>query len=547
MPAQKTKAFATDEDRQLAEEKQIEKRNIQLEDARRYPLKYLRSLQSPSTLKLMEVENDKSAFFYFAQKRRPVKAPSDFMLPLVPDDDRDRSTLHDYSFKLGSDFLTNDVLAKLGDVEKATLRDLGVAQKLEIECGNVVMDSTGDSKRKRPVISSTSTPDFYSPNEVILRYVPSLVANEKNVQFSGSADSLFARLLFKCDLNNLPEAGSNEAFELWSSNVCKKLFVFADEKVNMHEINGLPKSRETNEEICNFALFYTICMPDVQHSVDYCECQGHRLLQQASLSLVTLWIDLTTRLVGEAMVPKVAKLYTSKLQAKDANVTKFEQIVLAPLVEKTCCNSWEPLKDKELEAMNEKGQVYWKLDAEVVTEVVKTWKTEDFSNPSFSFLDANGSRNTQILFVGEEQERAKFGEMFTKANERDAKEYNAASFHVNLKRMSGVFKSVSYILDGKDPPCAIVVIDSETTAASKTLGKRKAKAVAAAATTNGIEALNENLDTSIVEQRETNKLILELTEKVVELQDELKKECKRTHKLAKFVYANLPQNEETEE
>ena len=273
------------------------------------------------------------------------------------------------------------------------------------------------------------------------------------------------------------------------------------------------------------------------------------MLQQADLRMMTMWMDLTKRLVGEDYIPGVAIKYCDALKEKKVDILKFEELVLSTLAETVCTETWDSLKEKETEATNDKGQLIWKLTIEQATEVVNGWKDKEFGNPSIDALGADADKTAQLIFMSEEADKAMLGEMFTRADYRDADEYTAAGFAKNLSKMSKVFKTLSYVLADKEPPMAVVVHDSEEAGGAPKRGRKRKAAVAepaaAAASSSGnfltveqFMQFAEGWDAFMVEQRRHN----------AKTEEEQAKEAKRAMKCRKFVYANVPMlQEEAEE
>lgn len=543
MPSKKT-VFATEQERIDAEKKVQEKRASDVDTANKYPARFVRTLGSNALLDIMVTENDNCPFFVADKKRRICNLNGDYLLPLVPDDTRDRNTLHENSFELTSEFLTEEVIGKLGSDLKAALVELGKEQHLEMESGAPHMAAGEGYTRQRPVISkpeagSAAIAAVYNPEDVILRYFPSLMCGEKNAQFDGDIDVLYKTLLFGCGTDPLPERGSPEAIEFWKQNVEKKLFISGGEKIDMHATGSLPKSRSTGSEVDTYAIFYTVCMPGVKHTVDHFTCQGKRMLQQADARLVNVWIDLTEKLLGEEHVPLAATKYAA------SKMTKFEEVVLAPLAESACKDTWQSLREQEEESTNEKGAFIWKLTIETATGVVNGWKGKEFCNPSIDILSADGTKKSQLIFNSSEADKAMLGEMFTRADYRDAEEYTAASFHKNLAKMSKVFKALSYVFAGKEPPVTAVVLhdSEEAEKATKRGRKRKAvaPAVAEASASNGCSSSQfDSFEAFMVEQRLFNeKLLRRMTEQEA-FEAEQWKQLTHAKKLRKFLYANVP-------
>jgi hypothetical protein len=486
---------------------------------------------------MMVIEGDKRPFFVADKKRRICFLNGDYLLPLVPDDTRDRNTLHENSFELTSEFLTQEVIGKLGSDPETALAELGKAQHLEMESGAPTMAAGEGYTHKRPVVSSAAIAAAYNPVDVILRYFPSLVSGEKSVQFSGDLDVLYKTLLFGCGTDPLPERGSPEAIEFWKQNVEKKLFISGGEKIDMHSTGSLPKSRTTGSEVDTYAIFYTVCMPGVKHTVDHFTCQGKRMLQQADARLVNVWINLTEKLLGEEHVPVAATKYAA------SKMTKFEEVVLAPLAESTCKDTWQSLREQEVESTNEKGNFIWELTIEAATVVVDGWKDKEFGNPSIDMLSADGTNKTQLMFNSSEADKAMLGEMFTRADYRDAEEYTAASFHKNLAKMSKVYKALSYVLAGKEPPVTAVVLHDSEEAEKGTKRGRKRKAVApaeASASNGGSSSQFDSFEAFMVEQRLFNEKMLRRMTEQETFEAEQWKQLSHSKKLRKFLYANVP-------
>ena len=538
MPSKKT-VFATEQERIDAEKKVQEKRASDVEAANKYPARFVRTLGSNALLDIMGTEDDKRPFFVADKKRRMCSLNGDYLLPLVPDGNCDRNMIHENSFELTREFLTEEVIGKLGSDLKTALVELGKAQHLEMESGAPTMAAGEGYTHKRPVVSSAVIAAAYDPVDVILRYFPSLMSGEKNAQFSGDIDVLYKTILFGCGTESLPERGTPEAIEFWKQNVEKKLFISGGGKIDMHSTDSLPKSRSTGSEVDTYAIFYTVCMPGVKHTVDHFTCQGKRMLQQADARLVNVWIDLTEKLLGEEHVPVAATKYAA------SKMTKFEEVVLAPLAEAECKDKWESLREQEVEATNEKGNFIWELTIEAATVVVNGWKGKEFGNPSIDTLSADGTKKTQLMFNSSEADKAMLGEMFTRADYRDAEEYTAASFHKNLAKMSKVYKALSYVLAGKEPPVTAVVLHDSEEAENATKRGRKRKAVAPAvaeaSSSNGCSSSQfDSFEAFMVEQRLFNeKLLRRMTEQET-FEAEQWKQLSHSKKLRKFLYANVP-------
>ena len=553
----------TDEERKDIAQKKAAKREKMVTNSNAYPCKYVRECYNKQLMKLLEVENDERPFFVATKKTRICVVPEEYLLPLVPDSECDRSLLHNESFKIKRESISEEIMDLLGEDNLKVLESLGRVRKLEIESGLPTMAAGENFTKKRPVVNTSADSADFDAIDTLLRYVPSLVANEKGIHFHGEHDALCRRLLFGCGAEaDIPEFGTAEAMQFWKLNVEKKLFLHANQPVAMHAVDGMPKSVSTGNDVSVYAIFYTICMPGVKHTVDHFTCQGKRVLQQADIRLVKSWIDLTNRLVGESFVPLVAKNY---LESKKLN---FEEVVLAKMVETVQTETWPSLRDVETEGVNDKGNSIYEINYHEAVELITPFKTMAFVNPSVALLRADGTTKTRVIFNSSEPDKAMLGEMQTRADYRDADEYHSDSFNANLAKIAGVFKSLSYLLAGKQQPAAVVLHDSEKATAKstgkrkKTVSKAEAAAVAAAATAVECSQIADTLDTFMVEQRKHNAfvvagmnetvafmveqrkhnaLVMAHLEETARVEEKFSVERVKNKRFRKFVFANMPE------
>jgi hypothetical protein len=234
-------------------------------------------------------------------------------------------------------------------------------------------------------------------------------------------------------------------------------------------------------------------------------------------------------------------VYRDALTAKNSRISNFDTVVLTERAEQVCSTTWPSLKEQEERDVNAKGVTVYKMTSEKARATAQVWKDKAFSNPSIDMLLPDGTMKAKLVFYSDENERAMFGEMFTRADFRDAAAYTAAEFKKNLVAMASVYKALAYVNAGKQPPSTIVVHDSDQAAAASKRGrKRKGKeptTTEVQSTSNNsasIEAvlnkISETLDTFMVDTRNW-------MEKMAE---DFDTEAKRSAKFRKFVRERLP-------
>lgn len=542
MPSKNT-TFATEEERAAAAAREANKKKKEVELANGYPLKFLQSLGGKKHFAPLLTPADGRAFFESSFKRRLCIVPKEYMVPLVHSSPLAVGDVHNHSFKLLASSLTEETLDRAGGATKSILASLRNFQTLEMDPDTALpmMAKEGDAKRKRAVISPTVTPNFYSREEVFLRYFPAFLSGEKDALFSNATvegskttliDALLTKFLYGLDpVEALPPQGSKEARVIWESNMRDKLFIVADRPITAPtSVSDLPTS--TDGQIDSYGIYYTIHMPDVKHVLDNVQCQGKRLIQQADDRIVQHWVNLTTVLVGYDHVPEAARVYLANRLAS----INFDQRALSAEAERVCSSTWQSLIEAGKESTNAKGRVINEITDEIARTVTQTWSDKLFANPSIDVTNADGDVTTTLMFNSDEPERAMFGLYFTKANYHDAKTYQASDYHANLKKMSVVFKAVAYAILGKDPPSAIVTFDPEATCAPKGRGRKRSQAQAhetSGASTTLVAELMELV-------KSLDKKLDAVTETVDTLSVELAKENKRMRKLREHVFANLP-------
>lgn len=547
MPSKNT-TFSTAEERVAAAAREANKKKKEVEVANAYPLKFLQSLGGHDHFAPVLKKADDRPFFESSFKRRASVVPAAYMAPLVHSSPLANGDLHKHSFKLLASSLGEETLDRAGGAAKSILASLGNLQTLEIDPDTALpmMAKEGDAKRKRAVISSTVTPNFYNEAEVFMRYFPAFLSGDKDALFANAGvegpkttlvDALLTRFLYGLDpVEALPQQGSDEAKAIWESNVRDKLFIVADRPITAPTtVSDLPTA--TDGQIESYGIYYTVHMPDVKHVLDNVQCQGKRLLQQADDRIVQNWVNLTTVLVGYDHVPAAAKVYLSNRLAS----TNYDQKALSVEAERVCSSTWQSLIEAGKESTNAKGRVVNEITKEVASTVTQTWTDKLFVNPSIDVTNADGNVTTTLVFNSDEPERAMFGLYFTKANYHDAKTYQASDYHANLKNMSVVFKAVAYAILGKDPPAALVTFDPEAAAATgapKGRGRKRTAAQVEAQEPSGASA------TAIAELMELVKSLDKKLDSVTETTDtlsvEIVKENKRMKKLREYVFANLP-------
>lgn len=501
------------------------------------PLKYLQGLGDDFKRFFGPLlkKDDRSVFFAESHKRVCRTIPDEYVLPLVPSSTIARSMLHEHSFKLAN-VLSDDMLEKLSPGAKAVLDSLRTKQTLEMEpaTGLPMTAKVGASNRKVPFISDSKETNFYTHNEILLRYFPAIVAAEKHVQYekviSADTKAMLSNVLYNIS-GDLPERESDAARALWEEKVMNKLWITTDKPCTLHTQTTLPTKTGTDEAITNYAICYSICMPGARHAHDTFECQGYRIALQAGATLVQHWIEVTEALVGAEAVPHVARNYVANQALIKAD---FFRESLCKEAADVCKREWPSLFGAATVSVNAKDKVTRTFTPEIVQGIVSQWVDKKFGNPCIEVADGDAQRTTEMLFNANVDEAARMNLLVTRAGWVDGETYQAAAYHANLKKMSGVYKELSYLLAGKEIPSAMVVFDSEETAASASAGRvtgRKRKQAAVAGPSSAAGGASPEVLAKLETLVEDNRMIKEL----------LAKEAKRSLKLRNYVYANLPQ------
>lgn len=436
--------------------------------ANSYPLKFLQSLGGKSLYSSVMKPGDTRAFFDSPFMRRTCLVPTSYMTAIcspIPSDE-----VHLNSFVLDADSLTATHLELIGDGPRSVLDGLLTKRTLELDSETDLpsMAKEGDAKNKRPVIVPTDS--VYTPAQTFMRYFPAFVAGDKDLNIGntlvsidgspnsmGLTDALFTKFLYGIDPIGMPEPNSDAATALWESNVRSKLFLVAGTPIVPSTTpSTLPVSTD-GQPINKYGIYYTICMPGIEHVVDFAECQGKRRLQQAKARLVKHWVDLTELLVGPDSVPRAMRMYLED----DLGAVDFDRTALSVEAGRVCTSTWQSLSSAGTKKINSAGRTVNEISDEVAKAVTDTWAEKEFANPSIDITIADGTINTTLMFNSSEAERAMFGLYFTKAGYQDAESYHADSYRTNLKKMNVVFKAVGYAVLGKPPPDSIVLFDAE--------------------------------------------------------------------------------------
>jgi len=529
MPKKNTTVMTTAE-LEAATKKSAEKNQKLIETADSYPLKFLQSIGGERHFDAVVKPGDTRPFFSSMFKRRTCILPATYFKslcpnPLVPTD------FHLRSFVLNPDDLTSTHLELIGDGPLSVLKSLGTRQTLEMdeETGLPLMAKEGDSKNKRPQISATKTPDFYTPAQTFMRYFPAFVAGDKDLNIGntpvrmndstdsiGITDALFTKFLYGINPLEMPEKGSEAAVALWKSNVKEKLFVV--------------------EVSPSFSVSYTISMPSVPTVTDTVQCQGQRCVQQSDSRLVKHWVDLTERLAGPDNVPDGARTY---LADAGLHAIDYDRERLAPEAARVCSSTWQSLVSSGLTSTNAKGRVTNDITEDIAVAVSATWAGKQFENPSIDVADADGDIIPTLMFNSSEAERAMYGLFFAKAGYHDAADsYRSESYHLNLKMMNCVFKAVAYAILGKAPVHPIELFDKESTSTKARIRKRKTDVV------DNSQTIAELFDYIKQSEREHNEKLTAIQEQLDNYFTEHGKECKRAKKFRDIVIELLQSAEE---
>lgn len=420
-------------------------------------------------------KKDKRPFFTHDMQCRICTIPEEYMTPACHDSEVSSALVHRHSFspRLKS---VEAALEKLDDATKDSLQSLCTRRTLQLDGDLPATEimSDGNSKKKKPIVVVDGE---YAPSETVLRYLPALVAEEKNILMGGNkflTDALFTRLLYDIDPKNLPERNSEEAKDMWSEKVKDKLFVVGNEPISKaSSVEMRPTKQSDGAEIEQYALYYTIRIPEVMTPMGN-KCQGFRRAIQARKALVQHWVELTTKLVGSEKVPAVVSNY---LNNRFLHGTSFDSEGLLPKAQDEFRNGSMLLYDAGSATTNEKGRVTLpELDENRMVETAKTWKDNVFVNPSIDFrsTDNDGTR-TELILNSTESQKAGLGLLFSRVGYHDGSVYRADEYNTNLKKMAVVYKAIAFAILDKDP-YGITPYDEVANAAKRASRKRKTSA-----------------------------------------------------------------------
>lgn len=534
MPKKNTPVLTTAE-LEAAAKKSAEKNQKDIETADSYPLKFLQSIGGAEHFAAVVKSGDTRPFFTSWFMRRTCILPETYFKSLCPNP-LFHKDCHLRSFVLDPDHLTSTHLELIGDGPLSVLKSLGTRQTLEMneETGLPLMAKEGDSKNKRPQISTTKTPDFYTPSQTFMRYFPAFVAGDKDLNIGntpvsiddltepiGITDALFTKFLYGINPLEMPETGSENAVALWESSVKEKLFV-------VEVPNRLSPS---------YSVSYTISMPSVPSVTDTVECQGRRCVQQSDARLVKHWVYLTERLVGSDNVPDNARLYLADAALHGID---YDRVRLSHEAARVCSSTWQSLISAGNDGISANGRVTNEINADIAAKVSAAWAGQHFENPSIDVAGADGNVTTTLMFNSSEAERAMYGLYFTKAGYHDAADsYRSASYHLNLKMMNCVFKAVAYAILGKVPVHPIELFDTEATPTNGRTRKRKTTADVLDKSPT-IAELFEYIKQS---EKEHNEKMTAIQDQLDQYFTEHSKECRRARKFREQLCQRLPANE----